>query len=49
LVACEFPDTSGQRGPVVSAYTGTDGSASNLANPAAVTLALKPVARESVR
>ena len=28
-VACEFPETSGQRGPVVSAYTGTDGSASS--------------------
>ena len=27
-VACELPDTSGQRGPVVSAYTGTLGSAS---------------------
>ena len=28
-VACELPDTSGQRGPVVSAYTGTWGSASS--------------------
>src|SRR6202021_4177879 len=28
-VAWEFPDTSGQRGPVVSAYTGTWESASN--------------------
>ena len=28
-VACELPDTSGQRGPVVSAKTGTDGSASS--------------------
>ena len=28
-VACELPDTSGQRGPVVSANTGTDGSASS--------------------
>ena len=28
-VACEFPETSGQRGPVVSANTGTDGSASS--------------------
>ena len=28
-VACELPDTSGQRGPVVSAYTGTAGSASS--------------------
>ena len=26
-VACEFPETSGQRGPVVNAYTGTEGSA----------------------
>ena len=29
-VACEFPDTSGQRGPVVRAYTGTAGSASSV-------------------
>ena len=29
-VACELPDTSGQRGPVVSANTGTDGSASSV-------------------
>ena len=29
-VACELPDTSGQRGPVVSAYTGTFGSASSV-------------------
>ena len=28
-VASELPDTSGQRGPVVSAYTGTAGSASS--------------------
>ena len=28
-VACELPDTSGQRGPVVSANTGTEESASS--------------------